>query len=143
MLSSSFKATKSSKRAVNPNKKIRTSKISGAVSKSADIPSISALLTASKDKVDAWFRASSTSESYKCYVKEGREWVLRYAQQLENSGQNNEAGWDTKELAVAFDAIGELTPKALHAFVVYKCEVLENGYKTAEGIRSAFKHYFI
>ncbi|KAF7966108.1 hypothetical protein HWV62_40004 [Athelia sp. TMB] len=129
--------------AASKKRKFKSSTSSGPPSKAADIPSISTLHTLAKAKVDEWFRAASTSESYKRYVKEGREWVLRYSQQLGDSADSSEGSWDIKELASAFDVIGDVTPKALHAFVVYKCEVLENSYKTAEAIRSAFKHYFI
>jgi hypothetical protein len=73
----------------------------------------------------------STSDAYNRSVKEGKAWVAEWAGGVEVSG-----------LASAFDVVNENTPKALHAFVVYKCEIMENSYKTAEAIRSAFKHYF-
>jgi hypothetical protein len=109
----------------------------------SNIPSYETLNQLSKEKVTAWFRATSTSDSYKCYVKEGKEWVKKWAKEIDGSG-SDKAGetWTGSDIAASFDIIGEVTPKALHAFVVYKCEILDNSYKTAEAIRSAFKHYF-
>jgi hypothetical protein len=108
--------------------------------KPACLPSYASLTKLSADKVSEWFRAASTSDAYKRSVKEGKAWVAEWAAGMESTvtdGYGEVAG-----LAAAFDIIGEATPKALHAFVVYKCEIMENSYKTAEAIRSAFKHYF-
>jgi hypothetical protein len=109
-----------------------------------NIPSYETLNKLSQEKVTAWFRATSTSDSYKRYVKEGKEWVKKWATEIDGSGSDEAVGetWTDSDITAAFDIIGEATPKALHAFVVYKCEVLDNSYKTAEAIRSAFKHYF-
>jgi hypothetical protein len=76
-------------------------------------------------------------------VQEGKEWVKKWAKEIDGSG-SDKAGetWTGSDIAASFDIIGEVTPKALHAFVVYKCEILDNSYKTVEAIRSAFKHYF-
>jgi hypothetical protein len=110
----------------------------------SNIPSYETLNKLSQVKIAAWFRATSTSDSYKRYVKEGKEWAKKWAKEIDGSGSDKAIGetWTGSDIAVAFDIIGEVTPKALHAFVVYKCEVLDNSYKTAEAIRSAFKHYF-
>jgi len=108
----------------------------------SSIPSYSSLNQLSQEKVAAWFRATSTSEGYKRYVKEGKEWVKKWAKEIAESAEGAEESWMSSELSLAFDIIGEATPKALHAFVVYKCEVLDTSYKTAEAIRSSFKHYF-
>jgi hypothetical protein len=109
-----------------------------------NIPSYETLNKLSQEKVTAWFRATSTSDSYKRYVKEGKEWVKKWATEIDGSRSDEAVGerWTGSDISAAFDDIGEATPKALHAFVVYKCEVLDNSYKTAEAIRSAFKHYF-
>ena len=109
-----------------------------------NIPSYETLNKLSQEKVTAWFRATSTSDSYKRYVKEGKEWVKKWATEIDGSRSDEAVGerWTGSNISAAFDDIGEATPKALHAFVVYKCEVLDNSYKTAEAIRSAFKHYF-
>lgn len=64
------------------------------------------------------------------------------AEDTNGGDQGPPAGTDTAALALAFDNISEYTPKALHAFVVYKCEIEGCSYKTAEGIRSAFKNFF-
>lgn len=111
------------------------------------IPSYSSLTQISQEKVDLWFRATSTSESYKRYVKEGKEWAQKWARDLDEmpagtGDENTGEGWSRSEVESAFESIGISTPRVLHAFVVYKCEVMENSYKTAEAIRSAFKHYF-
>jgi hypothetical protein len=108
----------------------------------SSIPSYSSLNQLSQDKIAAWFRATSTSEGYKRYVKEGKEWLKKWAMEIKEGKLSPEESWMSSELSSSFDVIGEATPKALHAFVVYKCEVLDTSYKTAEAIRSAFKHYF-
>ena len=45
-------------------------------------------------------------------------------------------------LAKAFDSITEQTPVALQMLISYKCDHQGQGFATAEGIQSAFKHYF-
>lgn len=117
---------------------------------SPGLPSAAELSTLSSAKVAEWFRATSTSDAYKRYVKDGREWVRKWVEETQRSegagDESDDAGSTlepgSRDMAEAFDMISELTPRALHAFVVYKCEVQGNSYKTAEGIRSAFKHYF-
>ncbi|GBE89867.1 hypothetical protein SCP_1701930 [Sparassis crispa] len=106
------------------------------------LPSYASLNKLSKAKVDAWFRAESTSDGYKQYVREGKAWIAKWAESMKGSDGTSMDALDSSAIAVAFDTVSEYTPKALHAFVIYKCEIQENSYKTAEGIRSAFKHYF-
>jgi hypothetical protein len=108
--------------------------------KPANIPTYTSLTQLSADKVSDWFRAASTSDAYKRSVKEGKAWVAEWARGM--ASEDLDGGVEISGLASAFDVIGENTPKALHAFVVYKCEIMETSYKTAEAIRSAFKHYF-
>lgn len=111
----------------------------------ASLPSYASLSHLSAEKVTAWFRAPATSDAYKRYVREGKEWVTKWAEGMdepEDVIQGLGEGLVGDELASAFDVIREATPKALHAFVVYKCVIMENSYKTAEGIHSAFKNYF-
>ncbi|KAF7971898.1 hypothetical protein HWV62_35312 [Athelia sp. TMB] len=121
-------------------KKIKTST---SPSKSTHIPSIASLNATAQEKVEAWFRAESTQAGYKRSVKEAKAFAERQAGEMEAAElAGGVREYDPGEWATAFDVIGEVTPKVLHAFVVYKCEVLENSYKTAEAIRSAFKHYF-
>ena len=98
----------------------------------------------STQKIDLWFRAQSTQENYKRYVREAREWVIGWAAGMQDAaGESDQDDADRAALGLAFDSISEYTPKALHAFVVYKCEITGLSYKTAEGIRSAFKNYFM
>jgi hypothetical protein len=123
------------------NSKTKSPRKQKAALATSSIPSYSSLNQLSQEKVAAWFRATSTSEGYKRYVKEGKEWVQKWAKEIDKAKGTKES-WMGSELSLAFDVIGETTPKALHAFVVYKCEVLDTSYKTAEAIRSAFKHYF-
>jgi hypothetical protein len=104
------------------------------------LPTYESLNQVSSAKVAAWFRAKSTSDAYKRSVKEGKAWVAEWVKGMQSP--ENENSVEVSKLASAFDVISEATPKALHAFVVYKCEIMENSYKTAEAIRSAFKHYF-
>jgi hypothetical protein len=105
------------------------------------LPTYASLNQKSAAKISEWFRAKSTSEAYKRAVKEGKTWLAGWVDGMKDGG-GLDNGMDATELAASFDVISGATPKALHAFVVYKCEVMENSYKTAEAIRSAFKHYF-
>ncbi|KAJ6486281.1 hypothetical protein DFH09DRAFT_1291609 [Mycena vulgaris] len=80
----------------------------------SDLPSASSLLQHSQQTTEEWYKSQSTKKGYANYVK----------------------GAD------AFDNIGAETPLALRALTAYKCEHLERGFATAEGLRSAFKDYF-
>jgi hypothetical protein len=107
----------------------------------AVLPSYAALNKISEDKVSEWFCAKSTSDAYKRSVKEGKAWIVEWVNGMK-AAEGVDNSIQVEALACAFDIIREETPKALYAFVVYKCEIMETSYKTAEAIRSAFKHYF-
>jgi hypothetical protein len=49
---------------------------------------------------------------------------------------------DREGLGRALDSITEHTPTALRLIMAYKCEHLGRAFSTAEGLRSAFKHFF-
>jgi hypothetical protein len=49
---------------------------------------------------------------------------------------------DREGLGHALDSITEHTPTALRLIMAYKCEHLGRAFSTAEGLRSAFKHFF-
>ena len=73
------------------------------------IPSYKTLNKLSQEKVAAWFRATSTSDSYKRYVKEGKEWVKKWAKETDGSGNDEAVGetWTSCDIAAAFDIIGD------------------------------------
>src|SRR5580698_1078628 len=87
------------------------------------IPSYTSLTQLSAEKVSDWFRAASTSDAYKRSVKEGKAWVAEWARGM--ASEDLDGGVEVSGLASAFDVINKNTPKALHAFVVYKCEIME------------------
>ncbi|KAF9999980.1 hypothetical protein BGZ80_000629, partial [Entomortierella chlamydospora] len=70
--------------------------------------------------------AAKTRENYNGHIERGKKY----------------AAMSGPDMAGAFDSLTIMTPVVLRAFVSHKCN--ENGftYKTAEGIRSAFKRYF-
>jgi hypothetical protein len=85
------------------------------------------------DKItDAYYHAARTTAHYKGNIKRAREFL---ATQIEE-------GRLPQEFQTAFDDVKEFTPAALYAFVSYLCNNKQFSYKTAEGIRSAFKNHF-
>ena len=109
------------------------------------LPSYDTLAALSAQKVNEWFRAATTQELYKRYVREAKTWLEDWTSGMTNSDVDAlEVQLATDQIAFkyAFDTMSEYTAKALHAFVIYKCNVQGLSYKTAEGIRSAFKNYF-
>lgn len=111
-------------------RQLKQSRGSISPSKSAHIPSIASLNATAQEKVDAWFRAESTQASYKRLVKEAKGFAQHQAGEMEAAelaGGIRE--WNPRQWASAFDVISKVTPKVLHIFVVYKCEVLENSYR--------------
>ena len=105
------------------------------------LPSYAELNKISEEKVSEWFHAKSTSDAYKWSVKEGKAWIVQWVNGMKATERLDDS-IQADALACAFDIIREETRKALHAFVVYKCKIMETSYKTAEAVHSAFKHYF-
>ncbi|KAK7016515.1 hypothetical protein R3P38DRAFT_2785719 [Favolaschia claudopus] len=104
-----------------------------AESKSAAQPSSTSLLEHSQQTTDEWYKAARTKTGYANYVKSGKKWLEEWT---------SEGRLDEEIGADAFDVIAEHTPLALRALTAYKCEHLERGFSSAEGLRSAFKDYF-
>jgi hypothetical protein len=96
--------------------------------------------------MDEWYKSVRTKKGYANYVKSGKEWLVEWAKKPELAGRtedNFEVDDDLEmNLAKAFDSITEQTPVALQMLISYKCDHQGRGFATAEGIRSAFKHYF-
>ncbi|KAJ6456576.1 hypothetical protein DFH09DRAFT_847576, partial [Mycena vulgaris] len=82
---------------------------------------------------EEWYKSQSTKKGYANYVKGGKKWLVDW---------NAEGRLDDEISADAFDNIGAETPLALRALTAYKCEHLERGFVTVDGLRSAFKDYF-
>ncbi|KAJ6495828.1 hypothetical protein DFH09DRAFT_1290322 [Mycena vulgaris] len=99
----------------------------------SDLPSASSLLQHSQQTTEEWYKSQSTKKGYVNYVKGGKKWLVDWTA---------EGRLDDEISADAFDNIGAETPLALRALTAYKCEHLERGFATAEGLRSAFKDYF-
>ncbi|KAK7029766.1 hypothetical protein R3P38DRAFT_3188637 [Favolaschia claudopus] len=104
-----------------------------AESKSTAQPSSTSLLKHSQQTTDEWYKAARTKNGYANYVKSGKKWLAEWT---------SEGRLDDEIGADAFDVIAEHTPLALRALTAYKCEHLERGFSSAEGLRSAFKDYF-
>ncbi|KAJ7227574.1 hypothetical protein C8J57DRAFT_1535024 [Mycena rebaudengoi] len=100
---------------------------------SSDLPSGSTLLENSRQTTDQWYKSSRTKKGYAGYVKGGKTWVAEWTAEDRLGDEFS---------ATAFDSIAEETPLALRAFTAYKCEHMQKGFATAEGIRSAYKDYF-
>ncbi|KAJ7645104.1 hypothetical protein DFH06DRAFT_1333400 [Mycena polygramma] len=97
------------------------------------LPSASSLLSDSRQTTEDWYKSSRTKAGYANYVKSGKKWLLDWTA---------EGRLDDEISGDAFDVISEDTPLALRALTAYKCEHLERGFASAEGLRSAFKDYF-
>jgi hypothetical protein len=102
-------------------------------SSSTDHPSASSLLSNSQQTTDAWYKSPRTKKGYASYVKSGKAWLVDWTA---------EGHLDNEISSDAFDVITAQTPLALRALTAYKCEHLERGFASAEGLRSAFKDYF-
>ncbi|KAJ7611137.1 hypothetical protein DFH06DRAFT_1345694 [Mycena polygramma] len=97
------------------------------------LPSASSLLSDSRQTTEDWYKSSRTKAGYANYVKSGKKWLVDWTA---------EGRLDDEISGTAFDVISEDTPLALRALTAYKCEHLERGFASAEGLRSAFKDYF-
>ncbi|KAJ7900711.1 hypothetical protein B0H14DRAFT_2493618 [Mycena olivaceomarginata] len=102
-------------------------------SSSTDHPSASSLLSNSQQTTDAWYKSPRTKKGYASYVKSGKAWLVDWTA---------EGHLDNEISSDAFDVITAQTPLALRALTAYKCEHLERGFASTEGLRSAFKDYF-
>ncbi|KAJ7629320.1 hypothetical protein B0H17DRAFT_1218238 [Mycena rosella] len=99
----------------------------------SNVPPVSSLLNDSQQTTDEWYKSSRTKKGYTIYVKSGKKWLV---------GWTAKGRLDDEISADTFDNITAETPLALRALTVYKCEHLERGFASAEGLRSAFKDYF-
>ncbi len=75
---------------------------------------------------DDWLFANRTKSNYDGHINRGKAFL----------------GSMGDDFANAFDSITADTPVALRMFLSYKCDHEQCSFKTAEGIRSAFKTYF-
>ena len=109
-------------------------------------PTTAQLLSQSQQTTDEWYKSVWTKKEYANYVKSGKEWLVEWAKKPELAGRtedNLEVDDDSEmNLAKAFDSITEQTPVALQMLISYKCDHQGQGFAMAEGIWSAFKHYF-
>jgi hypothetical protein len=109
-------------------------------------PTAAQLLSQSHQTMDEWYKSVRTKKGYANYLKSGKEWLVEWAKKPELAGRtedNLEVDDDLEiNLATAFDSIIEQTPVALRMLISYKRDHQGRGFATAEGIRSAFKHYF-
>lgn len=124
------KKTKAPKKAGTKGLRGTTTK---AVPTPAGLPSASSLLNNSQQTTDEWYKSQRTKKGYANYVKSGKKWLLDWTA---------EGRLDGEIAADAFDTITAETPLALRALTAFKCEHLERGFASAEGLRSAFKDYF-
>jgi hypothetical protein len=109
-------------------------------------PTAAQLLSQSQQTMDEWYKSVWTKKGYTNYVKSGKEWLVEWAKKPELAGRtedNFEVDDDLEmNLVKAFDSITEQTPVALRMLISYKCDHQGRGFAMAEGICSAFKHYF-
>jgi hypothetical protein len=108
-------------------------------------PSALKLLSQSLQTTDEWFKSVRTKKGYANYVKNGKkllaEWTADDCTDEDNGGFMG-VDSDREGLGRAFDEIAQHTPTALRLVMAYKCEHLGRAFSTAEGLRSAFKHFF-
>lgn len=103
------------------------------------------LLSQSKETTEQWYKSKRTLKGYAGYVKAGRGWLVDAFPEEEQEGDEDGRLLDedeNAEMRTGFDVLSESTPLALRLFTTYKTEVDNCKFKTAEGIRSAFKDYF-
>ncbi|KAJ7764056.1 hypothetical protein DFH07DRAFT_770705 [Mycena maculata] len=98
-----------------------------------ELPSAPSLLNHNQQTTDEWYKSPRTKKDYGNYVKSGKAWIIEWT---------SEGTLDDEISADAFDIITSETPLPLRALTAFKCEHLERGFATAEGLRSAFKDYF-
>jgi hypothetical protein len=112
---------------------------------SAEPPSASQLLSQSLQTTGEWFKSVRTKKGYANYVKNGKKLLAEWT--TDGRMDQDDGGFvgvdsDREGLGRAFDSITEHTPTALRLIMAYKCEHLGRAFSTAEGLRSAFKHFF-
>jgi hypothetical protein len=122
-----------SKKAQKETKKSYKAKAVKPVVATTNLPSTSSLLENSRQTMDEWYKAARTKQGYANYVKSGKKWLEDWTSEGRLENEISEK---------AFDIITDQTPLALRALTAYKCEHLERGFASAEGLRSAFKDYF-
>ena len=110
-------------------------------------PTAAELLSQSQQTTDEWYKSVRTKKGYANYVKSGKEWLVEWAKkpEAERMMGDDEVDDDSEmrtNLEKAFNSITDHTPVALRMLISYKCDHQGRGFATAEGLRSAFKHYF-
>ncbi|EMD33028.1 hypothetical protein CERSUDRAFT_99044 [Gelatoporia subvermispora B] len=117
----------------------------------------STLLKQSLATREQWFRTQKTRAAYVNYVKSGKAWLADWVQkgltrqhgksqknrEPESAGVTTLSSEERSCFVGAFDEISQYTPIALRLLIAYKCDHLTLGFSTAEGIRAAFKEYFL
>jgi len=101
-------------------------------------PSASTLLNHSQQTTDEWYKSVRTKKGYASYVKSGKKWLAEWVAEDRLDDQESEES----NFAGAFDNLTSQTPTALRLLTAYKCDHQGRAFATAEGLRSAFKHYF-
>jgi hypothetical protein len=110
-------------------------------------PSASTLLNHSQQTTDEWYKSTRTKAGYANYVKSGKKWLEEWVAggRLVDKDERSRGQEDDPErssFADAFDSIISQTPTALRLLTAYKCDHQGRAFATAEGLRSAFKHFF-
>jgi hypothetical protein len=104
-------------------------------------PSASTLLNHSQQTTEEWYKSVRTKKGYASYVKSGKKWLAEWVAEDRLDDEESE-GFVQSSFAGAFDSITSQTPTALRLLTAYKCDHQGRAFATAEGLRSAFKHYF-
>lgn len=81
---------------------------------------------------DEFYQSARTKINYTGNIKRANEFLVRQI----------EEGELTEEYRDAFLSVKACTPSALYIYVSYLCDKKKYTYKTAEGVRSAFKNHF-
>jgi hypothetical protein len=113
-------------------------------------PSALTLLNHSQQTTDEWYKSARTKAGYANYVKSGKKWLEKWVagaglvdeDEGGMAGHGDGNGPQRSSFADAFDSIISQTPTALRLLTAYKCDHQGRGFATAEGLRSAFKHFF-
>ncbi|KII85744.1 hypothetical protein PLICRDRAFT_178074 [Plicaturopsis crispa FD-325 SS-3] len=132
------------KASTSPRKSPRKKSAPTSAPEHEDDPSASSLLDHSRVTTDQWYKASSTTQAYANYVKAGKKWLKGWVEEGRDQVADDEgtASEERSAFADALDIIGEHTPTVLRLLTALKCDHQGHSYRTAEGLRSAFKDYF-
>lgn len=128
----------------SPTKSPKRGRKSKSSASPASSQGTSALLGTSQDVTNNWYRKPKTTRGYKGYVENGKKWLENFTSQDRQDLGDGTSSQDVNlsDLCDAFTKISAATPIALRLFSASKCETEGCGFRTAEGIRSAFKAHF-